>query len=132
MPVFILANILRTAEVHLCTLQLASLCTSLGSICCQRFYNMHFRFSALDSLIEFCYSCLVHYPWRELHHLCLAIKPRVFFQNHSLSRLRCSWVASAYGWVKILLYCLWLNKHIHYFLTGYGPTLSSDSLTAGR
>jgi hypothetical protein len=41
----------------------------------------------------------------------------VFFQNHSLSRLRCSGVASAYGWVKILLYCLWLNEHIHYFLT---------------
>jgi hypothetical protein len=41
------------------------------------------------------------------------------FQNHSLSSLRCSGVASAYGWVTILLYCLWLNKHIHYFLT-YG------------
>jgi hypothetical protein len=56
----------------------------------------------------------------------------VCFRNHSLSRLRCSGVASAYGWVTILLYCLWLNEHIHYFLTGYGPTLSSDSLTAGR
>jgi hypothetical protein len=41
----------------------------------------------------------------------------VFFRNHSMSRLRCSGVASAYGWVTILLYCLWLNKHIHYFLT---------------
>jgi hypothetical protein len=81
---------------------------------------------------QFCYSCLVRYPWREVCHLCLAIKPRVCFRNHSLSRLRCSGVASAYGWVTILLYCLWLNEHIHYFLTGYGPTLSSDSLTAGR
>jgi hypothetical protein len=26
-------------------------------------------------------------------------------------------VASAYGWVTILLYCLWLNDHIHYILT---------------
>jgi hypothetical protein len=26
-------------------------------------------------------------------------------------------VASAYGWVTILLYCLWLNEHIHYILT---------------
>jgi hypothetical protein len=26
-------------------------------------------------------------------------------------------VASTYGWVTILLYCLWLNEHIHYFLT---------------
>jgi hypothetical protein len=50
-------------------------------------------------------------------HLCLAIKPRVCFQNLSLSRLRCSGVASAYGWVTILLYCLWLNEHIHYILT---------------
>jgi hypothetical protein len=56
----------------------------------------------------------------------------VCLQNHSLSRLRCSGVASAYGWVTILLYCPWLNEHIHYFLTGYGPTLSLDSLTAGR
>jgi hypothetical protein len=52
-----------------------------------------------------------------VRHLCLAIKPRVYFHNHSLSRLRCSGVASAYGWVTILLYCLWLNGHIHYFLT---------------
>jgi hypothetical protein len=127
-----MASILRTAEVHLCALQLASLCASLGSSCCRQFCNLHFRFSGLDSLISFCYSCLVRYPWREVRHLCLAIKPRVCFQNHSLSRLRCSGVASAYGWVTILLYCLWLNEHIHYFLTGYGPTLSSDSLTAGR
>jgi hypothetical protein len=56
----------------------------------------------------------------------------VCFRNHSLSRLRCSGVASAYGWVTILLYCLWLNEHIHYFLTVYGPTLSSNSLTIGR
>jgi hypothetical protein len=56
----------------------------------------------------------------------------VCFQNHSLSKLRCLGVALAYGWVTILLYCLWLNEHIHYFLTGYGPTLSSNSLTAGR
>jgi hypothetical protein len=54
------------------------------------------------------------------------------FQNHSLSRLRCSGVASAYGWVTILLYCLWLNDHIHYFLRGYGTTLSSENLTDGR
>ena len=26
-------------------------------------------------------------------------------------------VASSYGWVTILLYCLWLNEHIRYFLT---------------
>jgi hypothetical protein len=25
-------------------------------------------------------------------------------------------VASAYGWVTILLYCLWLNENIYYFL----------------
>ena len=66
---------------------------------------------------QLCYSCLVRYPWREVRHLCLAIKPRVCFQNNSLSRLRCLGVASAYGWVTILLYCLWLNEHIHYFLT---------------
>jgi hypothetical protein len=47
----------------------------------------------------------------------------VCFRNHSLSRLRCSGVASAYGWVTILLYYLWLNKHIHYFLTSYGPVI---------
>jgi hypothetical protein len=49
-----------------------------------------------------------------------------------LLRLRCSRVASAYFWVTILLYCLWKNKHISLFLTGYGPTLSSDSITTGR
>ena len=26
-------------------------------------------------------------------------------------------MASAYGWVTILLYCLWFNEHIHYILT---------------
>jgi hypothetical protein len=56
----------------------------------------------------------------------------VCLQNHSLSRLRCSGVASAYGWVKIFLYCLWLNEHIYYFLIGYGPILSLNSLTVGR
>jgi hypothetical protein len=38
----------------------------------------------------------------------------------------------AYGWVTILLYFLWKNEHIHLFLIGYGPTLSSDSITIGR
>jgi hypothetical protein len=52
--------------------------------------------------------------------------------NHSLSRLSFSRVASTYGWVTILLYCLWLNRNIHYFLIGYGPTLLSDCLTARR
>jgi hypothetical protein len=47
----------------------------------------------------------------------------VCFRNHSLSRLRCSGVASAYGWVTILLYCLWLNEHIHYFLTCLYPLI---------
>jgi hypothetical protein len=44
----------------------------------------------------------------------LAIRPRVCFQNYSLSRLRCSGVALAYGWVTILLYCLWLNEHTYF------------------
>jgi hypothetical protein len=43
----------------------------------------------------------------------LAIRPRVYFQNYSMSRLRCSRVASAYGWVTKLLYCLWLNEHTY-------------------
>jgi hypothetical protein len=47
----------------------------------------------------------------------LAIRPRVFFWNHPMSRLSCSGVASSYVWVAILLYCLWLNEHIYYFLT---------------
>jgi hypothetical protein len=51
----------------------------------------------LDSLISSCYSFLVCYPWREVHHLFLAIKTRVCFWNLSLSRLRCSGVALAYG-----------------------------------
>jgi hypothetical protein len=41
----------------------------------------------------------------------------VCFRNNSLSRLRCSGVTSDYGWVTILLYYLWLNEHIYYFLT---------------
>jgi hypothetical protein len=32
----------------------------------------------------------------------------------------------AYGWVTILIYCLWKNEHIPLFLIGYGPTLSLD------
>jgi hypothetical protein len=38
----------------------------------------------------------------------------------------------AYDWVTILLYCLWKNEHVYFNLTGYGSTLSSDSLTTGR
>jgi hypothetical protein len=38
----------------------------------------------------------------------------------------------AYGWVTILLYCLWKNEHISFILIGYEPTISSDSLTIGR
>ena len=38
----------------------------------------------------------------------------------------------AYVWVTILLYCLQKNEQIHLFLTGYGPTLSSESLTTRR
>jgi hypothetical protein len=34
-----------------------------------------------------------------------------------LSRLRCLGVDLAYGWVTILLYCLWKNEHISLFLT---------------
>jgi hypothetical protein len=45
----------------------------------------------------------------------LDIRPRVCFQNYSLSRLRCSRVASTYGWVIILLYFLSLNDHTYYF-----------------
>jgi hypothetical protein len=104
----------------------------LGEVAAGSYAICIFGFSRLDSLIIFCYSCFVRYPWREVCHLCLAIKPRVCFHNLSLSRLRCSGVDSAYGWVTILLYCLWLNEHIHYILTGYRPTLSLDSLTAGR
>jgi hypothetical protein len=37
-----------------------------------------------------------------------------------------------YGWVIILLYFLWKNDHISFFLIVYGPTLSLDSLTTGR
>jgi hypothetical protein len=37
----------------------------------------------------------------------------------------------AYGWVTILLYCLWLNKHTH-FSIGYGPTPPSFNLTTGK
>jgi hypothetical protein len=39
-------------------------------------------------------------------------------------------VASTYGWVTILLYCLWLNEHIHYILTkgtlDYGLCYTGD------
>jgi hypothetical protein len=46
----------------------------------------------------------------------LAFGPRgLLLELFSLSRLRCSGVASAYGWVTILLYCLWLNEHTYYF-----------------
>jgi hypothetical protein len=38
----------------------------------------------------------------------------------------------SYGWVTILLYCLWKNEHISFILTSYGPTLSLDGLTTGR
>jgi hypothetical protein len=38
----------------------------------------------------------------------------------------------AYGWVTILLYCLWKNEHISFILIGYGLTLSSDSVATGR
>ena len=44
----------------------------------------------------------------------LAIRHRLFFQNYSLLRLRCPGMASAYGWVTILLYFLWLNKHTYF------------------
>jgi hypothetical protein len=44
----------------------------------------------------------------------LSIRPRVCFHNYSLLRLRCSRVASAYGWVTILLYCLWLNENTYF------------------
>jgi hypothetical protein len=35
-------------------------------------------------------------------------------------------VASIYGWVTILLYCLWLNEHIYYFLTEIWVVLGQD------
>ena len=68
----------------------------------------------LDSLINSCYFCLVCYPWRKVRHLCLAIQTRACFLNDSLSRLRCSGVVSTYGWVTILLYCIWLNDHTYF------------------
>ena len=48
-------------------------------------------------------------PW-------MAFGPRVCFQNYSLFQgLGCSGVASAYGWVTIFLYLIWLNEHTYYF-----------------
>jgi hypothetical protein len=39
-------------------------------------------------------------------------------------------VASAYGWVTISLYCLWLNEHIHYFLTPPSRLHELDFMTS--
>jgi hypothetical protein len=64
-----------------------------------------------DSLISSCYSFLVRYPWRKVCHLCLAIQSRVFFRNDSLSRLRCSRVALAYGWVTIVILSMVKRAH---------------------
>jgi hypothetical protein len=65
----------------------------------------------LESLIISRYSFLGHYPWRKVCHLCLAIYPRVYFWNDSLSRLRCSRVASSYGWVTILILSVVKRAH---------------------
>jgi hypothetical protein len=46
-----------------------------------------------------------------VHHLCLAIQSRVCFRNDSLSRLRCSGVASAYGWVTIVIFSMVKRAH---------------------
>ena len=113
-----------------CALQKLSKCASLESSCSYCNLYSWFRLGlsigyGLDFLL-----CVLALERGTLHWL--ATRPRVCFQNHSLSRLRCSGVALAYGWVTILLYCLWLNKHTYYFLTGYGTTLSLYSLTIGR
>jgi hypothetical protein len=42
---------------------------------------------------------------------CLAIQSRVYFRNDSLSRLRCSGVASAYGWVTIVILSMVKQAH---------------------
>jgi hypothetical protein len=56
------------------------------------------------SIFSFYYSCLVRYPWREVRHLCLAIKPRVCFRNHSLSRIKIKVLEGGFD--------LWLGDNI--------------------
>ena len=66
----------------------------------------------------------MHYPWffiDLLMEIILSVNVKVLRGG-----------ISAYGWVKILLYCLWLNEHIHHILIGYRPTPPSFSLTTGR
>ena len=94
------------------------LCASPGGASATSLYSRSSL--GLDSLIRFLILFLGALSLERGVLSCLAIYPRVCFQNDSLSRLRCSGVASIYGWVTILLYCLWLNEHIHYFLTPRG------------
>jgi hypothetical protein len=66
-----------------------------------------------------------------VRHLCLVIQSRVFFRNDSLSRLRCSGLASAYGWVTIMILYMVKQEHPLYSnrLWAHPP---SFSLTTGR
>ena len=115
---------LELKKQHLYALQLASLCASLEESCCCSSCNQQILVLAWT----------LSWLWFGLSDQLLLLllgalslekgAPPLFgylaqgcFQNDSLSRLRCLGVASAYGWVTILLYCLWLNKHIHYFIT---------------
>jgi hypothetical protein len=54
-----------------------------------------------------------------VRHLCLAIQPRVCFQNDSMSKLRYSGVASAYGWVTIVILSMVKREHPSYSNTTY-------------
>ena len=112
---------LELQKQHLCTLQLASLCTSLEercrcSCCSQQILVLAQTLSWLwfglsDQLLLLLFGAL---SFERGALSCLAMQLRFFFRNDSLSRLRCSWVASAYGWVKILLYWLQLNVHTYF------------------
>jgi hypothetical protein len=62
-------------------------------------------------------------PW-----LAIGLLPELF----CLSRLRCSGVAFVPMVGLQYFYIVYGEMSTHVFLIGYGPTLSSDSLTAGR
>jgi hypothetical protein len=65
----------------------------------------NFSFSRLEFFISLGYPCLVHYPW-----LAIDFIPKLF----SVKVKVLGGGICAYGWVTILLYCLWLNEHTHF------------------
>jgi hypothetical protein len=103
--IFILARFLRIAEIHLCALQKSSSAQVWGAVYAAVLKSAFsvFWVGLFDDFWLSLLGALALVGYWFATGILLSVKVKVLGGG-----------ISAYGWVTILLYCLWLNEHTHF------------------